>query len=109
MKAFVFALVILVLTIGLCTANDLYCHSVCDDITAGVLSNTEEGASAALEKFRKNEFLLKCSVDNGYVIEAKVSLESLIAAYAHSDGYEIQRYVYDTDVRVERIRKSLYI
>lgn len=109
MKAFVFALVIFILTLGLCTVNDIYCHSVCENINTNVASKTEKGASDALAEFKRNEFLLKCSVDNGYVIEARVSLESLISAYELQDEYEISRYIRDIDVRINRIQKALFI
>ena len=109
MKAFVFALVIFMLTLGLCTVNDIYCHSVCENINTNVASKTEKGASDALAEFKRNEFLLNCSVDNGYVNEARVSLESLIVAYALQDEYEIKRYSADCIVRVNRIKTALFI
>ncbi len=109
MKAFVIALIVLILTVGLCTANDIYCHYVCDKITESTDIETKEGAQRALDEFKRNEFLFKCSVDMGYVIEARVSLESLISAYELEDEYEISRYIRDIDIRVNRIKKALFI
>lgn len=109
MKAFIIALIVFVLTVGLCTANDIYCHNVCNDITNSVNLGTEEGARQALSKFKRHEFMLKCSVDVGYVVEARVSLESLISAYELQDEYEISRYIRDMDVRVNRLKKALFI
>jgi hypothetical protein len=109
MKAFVIAIIILTLLVFGCIANDVYCHSVCKDITYAVQNEGGVGAKKALDTFRKNEFLLKCSVDNGYVSEARVSLESLAVAYGLQDRYEIQRYTADSIIRVNRIKTSLFI
>ena len=109
MKAFIIAVTVLVLTFGLCTANDLYCQRVCEEITDNITERTPEGAENALNIFKRNELLLKCSVDNGYVTETRVSLESLIAAYQLNDEYEITRYIYDISIRTNRIKKALFI
>ncbi len=109
MKAFVIAIITLTLLVSGCIANDAYCHSVCKDITYAVQNEGDVGAKKALDTFRKNEFLFKCSVDNGYVNEARVSLESLTVAYDLQDTYEIQRYAADSIIRVNRIKTSLFI
>ena len=106
MKAFFIALTVLTLLICGVVVNDVYCSDVCND----VIKMTENGSyEEALEIFKRNEQLLKLSVDNGYVVEARVSLESLFDAYEHNDDYEIARYTSDSCVRIERIRKSLFI
>ncbi len=109
MKAFIVALIAFTLTMGICIANDIYCHSVCEDITEAVAENTPQSARKALKKFKENEFVFKSSVDAGYVVEARVSLESLISAYELDDKYEINRYIRDITVRTDRIKKSLFI
>ena len=109
MKAFIIACAVLVLTVALCITNDVYFSDVCRSIEQQVEEGGSEGAKKALNDFERHEFMLKLSVDNGYVSEAKVSLCSLVAAYEHNDGYEIDRYIYDTSIRVKRIRRSLII
>lgn len=109
MKAFVIAIITLTLLASGCIANDVLCHSICDGITLAVQNEGQAGAKKALDTFRKNEFLLNCSVDNGYVNEARVSLESLAVAYGCDDPYEIQRYVADSIIRVNRIKTALFI
>ena len=109
MKAFIIALTVLLLTVGGCIFNDLYCHAVCEDITENVAQESAEGAKKALDIFKRNDFLLSCSVDTGYLSEARVSLESLLAAHECNDEYEIKRYVYDVTVRTNRIKRALFI
>ena len=109
MKSFIIALIVLLLTFGLCTANDIYCHHVCESITETVSKNTPQNAQKALNEFKRNEFLLKNSVDTGYIVETRVSLESLISAYELNDEYEISRYIRDVTIHTERIKKSLFI
>ena len=109
MKAFLVALTVLVITVCAVTLNDVYLSDVCSDIIKITDTGTRESAEAALEKFDKNELLLKNSVDNGYVIEARISLESLIAAYDLEDEYEIERYIKDIRIRVTRVKKALFI
>ena len=81
MKMFIFATVFLALLLSCCILNDVYCHSVCQSIENAVQNGGYEGAKKAANTFKRNEFLLKCSVDNGYINEAEVSLESLVVAY----------------------------
>ena len=109
MKSFIAASIVFLLLIGGVTVNDVYCHTACDQIIKSAEQKNIESAQNALDKFKRNEFLLKCSVDNGYVIEARVSLESLISAYEEKDEYEISRYIRDIQIRVERIQKALFI
>lgn len=109
MKAFTCALAILLLTLGIAIANDVYCNSVCIDIEDEISSKNEQSARKALDEFERNEFILKLSVDNGYVSEAEVSLRSLVSAYEHNDSYEISRYIADTLVRIRRVRRALLI
>jgi hypothetical protein len=100
------ALTILTLLVCGVTVSDMYLHDVCEQI----IKKTESGyPSDALEIFKENELLLKNSVDNGYVIEARISLESLIAAYELEDEYEIERYKKDIRIRVKRVQKALFI
>ena len=109
MRAFIVAIIVLAVTLGCAVASDLYCRDVCMDIERAVRDGGEAGAKNALEKFGRNEFLLKLSVDNGYVSEAEVSLRSLNVAYEHNDAYETARYLDDTLVRVRRVRYALII
>lgn len=109
MKAFIAACIVFLLMLGTAVTNDVYCHNVCESIERNVCEGSAESAAKALSVFRKNELLLKLSVDNGYVSEASVSLESLIAAHECNDEYEIKRYTRDTALRVERVRRSLFI
>ena len=109
MKAFLIALTILTLLVCGVTVSDVYLSDVCSDVIRITDRGTKESAEAALEKFDKNELLLKNSVDNGYVIEARISLESLIAAYELEDEYEIERYKKDIRIRVKRVQKALFI
>ena len=109
MKSFVAALIVFLLLFGGVLTNDIYCHACCDKIIEGAEQKNIESAQNALDKFKRNEFLFKCSVDNGYVVEARISLESLISAYEENDEYEISRYIRDIRVRMERIRKALYL
>ncbi len=108
MKSFIAATVVFFLTLGAVTVNDVYCHTACDQIIGNAEQKNIESAQNALDKFKRNEFLFKCSVDNGYVIEARVSLESLISAYEEEDEYEISRYIRDIRIRVKRIQKALF-
>ncbi len=109
MRAFIAALITFSLAVGACIVNDVYCRGVCEDITKTVLKNTPEAAADALSTFKRNEFIFKNSVDAGYVVETRVSLESLISAYELNDEYEISRYIRDITVRTDRIKKSLFI
>lgn len=109
MKAFIAATAVLCVTFFGALANDFYCRSTCLEIERSITENGENGAKIALEKFERNEFLLKMSVDNGYVSEAEVSLRSLNTAYAHKDGYESARYLEDALVRIRRVRRALII
>ena len=93
MKTFIGACIALILTVALCVTNDVYFSGICRDIGRQVEQGGEEGAKKALKEFERHEFMLKLSVDNGYVSEAKVSLSSLVAAYGHDDAYEIDRYI----------------
>lgn len=109
MKAFTSATVTLILLIGLCTANDAVCYRACVRVEDAVKSGEAESAAEALAEFKRVEWLFGLSVDTGYVSEARVSLESLIAAHRHGDSYETERYIRDTCQRVRRIRRSLFI
>ena len=109
MKAFIVALAVFVLLAAVCIANDIYCHKICQSIIENVSKNSPKSAEKALQIFRQNELLLKSSVDAGYIVEARVSLESLISAYECNDEYEISRYIRDIGIRTERIKKSLFI
>ena len=109
MKAFIFALSVLLLTLSLTLLCDLYCISVCETVDEAVKTEGFPGAKKALDDFRRHEFLLKLAVDNGYVTEARISLESLISAYECEDEYEISRYKRDIAVRVTRVKKALVI
>ena len=109
MKAFIAALAVFALTLGACIASDICCHRSCEMIEGAVVGEGAEGAAKALSEFKSKEWLFKLSVDNGYVTEARVSLESLIAAYKCEDSYETVGYIRDTALRVERVRRSLFI
>jgi len=109
MKAFIAALSVLIVTLGVTVVNDIYCHRVCQSIERSVENGGAAGAEEALRELKNNEFLLKLSVDNGYVSEARVSLESLVAAYECNDEYETTRYIRDSALRVERVRRALII
>ena len=109
MKAFITACVVLTLTLTLTVINDVYYTSVCKEIESTMKSDGYEGATEALKTFKRHEFLLNLSVDNGYVNEAKVSIESLVSAYECDDKYEISRYIKDSSIRMERIRRSLIL
>lgn len=109
MKAFLVAVICFSLLISGCIINDIYCNGVCEKVVDILENEGDVGAKKALDVFKSNEFLLKCSVDNGYVNEARVSLESLTVAYACEDDYEIKRYLADCIVRVNRVKTSLFI
>lgn len=109
MKAFISAAVTLILLIGLCVTSDAVCYRACVSIEDAVKSGAADGAAEALSEFKAREWLLGLSVDAGYINEARVSLESLIAAHRHGDAYEAERYIRDTCQRVRRIRRSLFI
>lgn len=91
------------------TASDIYCNSICKKIEKDISDFTEDGAKSAAELFLKNEFILKASVDMGYVNEAKISLKSLEIAYSENETYEARRYAEDALIRVQRIRYALFI
>ena len=109
MKVFICSLAVLLSMIAAVTVSDIYCNSVCKRIEEGISASTEEGAKAATELFLKNEFILKASVDMGYINEAKVSLKSLEIAYSENEPYEARRYTEDALIRVQRIRYALFI
>ena len=109
MKTFIAACAVFAIMLGVTVTSDVYCYKICKSIEQNVESGTAESSEKALKVFKRNEFLLKISVDNGYVVEAKVSLESLVAAYECNDEYEITRYVKDAALRIERVRRALII
>lgn len=109
MKAFTIATVTLILLIGICAVSDAVCYRSCASIENAVKDGGAEAAAEALADFKEREWLLGLSVDAGYINEARVSLESLIAAHRHGDAYETERYIRDACQRIRRIRRSLFI
>ncbi len=109
MKAFIIALIVLLLTAGLCTANDIYCNSVCNEILRKTDMSNYEETKTALKLFEKNELLFRASCDAEYVSEAYISLGHLLSAYENGDEYEIIGYKKEATERIKTVKDALFI